>query len=61
MTHRVTVVKSTRPNGSKAPEYRIVCDKCGLIDKSERERSAKLVAKRHEDLPNRPGIIRKEN
>ncbi len=56
MTHRVTVVKSTRPNGSKAPEYRIVCDKCGLIDKSE-----KLVAKRHEDLPNRPGIIRKEN
>jgi hypothetical protein len=57
----VTVVKFVRFSGLRAPEYRIVCDKCGLIDKSEKEWSAKLVAKRHEDLPNQPGIIRKEN
>jgi hypothetical protein len=57
MAHKVTIKETppTRPGVTynTLREFRIYCDKCGLIDKAGNMQSAKSVAARHENFPHR--------
>jgi hypothetical protein len=53
MAHKVTIIEGTTPTGGGRQEFRIVCDKCGLVDKAGSEREAKSAANRHRDFPQR--------
>lgn len=52
MSHDVNIIVGTTPTGTR-PEFRIVCDKCGTIDKSGSMREAISVAEWHHDYPHR--------
>lgn len=54
MAHKVNIIQGTTPTGGGRAEYRVVCDKCGLVDKSGDERGATSAANRHRDFPHRP-------
>lgn len=57
MAHTVTIIEGTTPTGGGRAEYRIVCYKCGLIDKTGTEAQAQAVANYHRDFPHRSRIL----
>jgi len=54
--HKVTITEGSAPRGvtyNTLREFRIYCDKCGLIDKAGSESDARSVAERHKNFPHR--------